>query len=104
MQIEPIAYFHSPFATKFGVPKQSGLVENLQGIIEFVPKYRNADARHTYETETKKNMTNLKTVDNFLQSKKKLTNPTMIGANNNQVNGQSTNSKLFSSVVLQTYL
>ena len=43
-------------------------------------------------------MTNLKTVDNFLQSKKKLTNPTMIGANNNQVNGQSTNSKLFSSV------
>ena len=44
MQIEPIAYFHSPFATKFGVPKQSGLVENLQGIIEFVPKYRNADA------------------------------------------------------------
>ncbi len=44
MQIEPKAYFHSPFATKFGVPKQSGLVENLQGIIEFVPKYRNADA------------------------------------------------------------
>lgn len=44
MQIEPIAYFYSPFATKFGVPKQSGLVENLQGIIEFVPKYRNADA------------------------------------------------------------
>ena len=26
MQIEPIAYFRSPFATKFGVPKQSGLV------------------------------------------------------------------------------
>ena len=44
MQIEPIAYFHSPFATKFGVPKQSGLVENLEGTIEFVPQYRNADA------------------------------------------------------------
>lgn len=73
----------------------------LAGFIYFIiiySKYRNADARHTYETETKKNMTNLKTVDNFLQSKKKLTNPTMIGANNNQVNGQSTNSKLFSSV------
>lgn len=44
MQIEPIAYFRSPFATKFGVPKQSGLVENLLGTIEFVPQYRNADA------------------------------------------------------------
>lgn len=44
MQIEPIAYFRSPFATKFGVPKQSGLVENLMGTIEFVPQYRNADA------------------------------------------------------------
>lgn len=44
MQIEPIAYFRSPFATKFGVPKQSGLVENLRGTIEFVPKHRNADA------------------------------------------------------------
>lgn len=44
MQIEPIAYFRSPFTTKFGVPKQSGLVENLVGTIEFVPQYRNADA------------------------------------------------------------
>lgn len=44
MQIEPIAYFRSPFTTKFGVPKQSGLVENLMGTIEFVPQYRNADA------------------------------------------------------------
>lgn len=44
MEIEPIAFFRSPFATKFGVPKQSGLVENLHGTIEFVPKYRNADA------------------------------------------------------------
>ena len=44
MQIEPIAYFRSPFATKFGVPKQSGLVENLMGTIEFVPQHRNADA------------------------------------------------------------
>ena len=44
MEIEPIAYFRSPFATKFGVPKQSGLVENLHGTIEFVPQFRNADA------------------------------------------------------------
>lgn len=44
MQIEPIAYFRSPFATKFGVPKQSGLVENLMGTIEFVPQHSNVDA------------------------------------------------------------
>lgn len=44
MEIEPIAYFRSPFATKFGVPKQSGLAGSLRGTIEFVPKFRNADA------------------------------------------------------------
>ncbi len=49
MQIEPIAYFRSPFATKFGVPKQSGLVENLMGTIEFVPQHRNADALRDME-------------------------------------------------------
>lgn len=44
MNIEPIAYFHSPFHSKFGIPKQSGLVEELEGSIVFGPEYRNADA------------------------------------------------------------
>lgn len=44
MTLEPIAHFHSPFATKFGVPKQSGIVEALRGTIVFAPAYRNADA------------------------------------------------------------
>ena len=44
MEIEPIAFFKSPFASKFGIPKQSGLVENLHGTIVFSPKFRNADA------------------------------------------------------------
>lgn len=44
MNIEPIAYFHSPFHSKFGIPKQSGLVEELEGSIGFCPEYRNADA------------------------------------------------------------
>lgn len=44
MEIEPIAFFRSPFATKFGIPKQSGLADTLRGTIKFVPKYRNADA------------------------------------------------------------
>ena len=39
----PIAVFHSPFTSKFGIPKQSGLVEELKGEIVFVPEFRNAD-------------------------------------------------------------
>lgn len=44
MLIEPVARFRSPFTSKFGIPKQSGLVEELEGTIIFEPKYRNADA------------------------------------------------------------
>ena len=43
MNIHPIAYFRSPFSSKFGIPKQSGLVEELEGRIVFAPEYRNAD-------------------------------------------------------------
>ena len=44
MTLEPIAYFHSPFKEKFGIPKQSGIVETLSGQIVFVPKFRNREA------------------------------------------------------------
>lgn len=44
MNIEPIAYFKSSFPTKFGIPRQSGLVEELCGTVVFEPRYRNADA------------------------------------------------------------
>lgn len=44
MKIEPIAYFRSAFPTKFGVPRQSGLVEELRGTIVFEPVYSNCDA------------------------------------------------------------
>ena len=43
MDIKPIAHFHSPFSSKFGIPKQSGLVECLRGTIVFEHKYRNRD-------------------------------------------------------------
>ena len=43
MEIHPIARFSSPFTSKFGIPKQSGLVTELKGRIIFEPKYRNAD-------------------------------------------------------------
>ena len=44
MEIQPIAHFKSPFATKFGIPKQSGLAGELRGSIVFEPQYRNGDA------------------------------------------------------------
>lgn len=44
MEIKPIARFRSPFTSKFGIPKQAGLVEELEGQIVFEPEYRNPDA------------------------------------------------------------
>lgn len=39
-----IARMKSDFPTKFGIPRQSGLVEALRSTIVFEPEYRNADA------------------------------------------------------------
>lgn len=44
MEIQPIATFHSPFPTKFGIPKQSGLVQELQGEVVFEPAFCNVDS------------------------------------------------------------
>ena len=42
--VHPIAKMRSDFPTKFGIPRQSGLAENLRSTIVFEPQYRNADA------------------------------------------------------------
>lgn len=39
-----IAYIHTDFPEKFGIPRQSGLVEELKGQIVFEPEYRNPEA------------------------------------------------------------
>jgi tRNA-Thr(GGU) m(6)t(6)A37 methyltransferase TsaA len=39
-----IAKIHTDFRTKFGIPRQSGLVKNLKGRIVFEPEFRNAEA------------------------------------------------------------
>ncbi len=44
MNIQPIATFRSPFSSKFGIPKQSGLVTDLPGKVVFLPQFRNPDA------------------------------------------------------------
>lgn len=44
MKVEPIAFFHSPFTSKFGIPRQSGIISELHGSIRFVPAYANGEA------------------------------------------------------------
>ena len=44
VNIQVIAKMHSDFPTKFGIPRQSGLVNELESTIVFEPEYRNDDA------------------------------------------------------------
>ena len=44
VQIQVIARMKSDFPTKFGIPRQSSLVEQLHSTIVFEPEFRNADA------------------------------------------------------------
>ena len=42
--MRPIAHIRSDFATKFGVPRQSGLVESLEAEVVFTPEFRSPEA------------------------------------------------------------
>ncbi len=42
--VKPIAYIKSDFSSKFGIPRQSGLVDELEATIVFEPEFRNPDA------------------------------------------------------------
>ena len=44
MNIEPIAFFHSPMTSKFGIPRQSGLVPGLEGKLVFEKDFRIPEA------------------------------------------------------------
>jgi tRNA-Thr(GGU) m(6)t(6)A37 methyltransferase TsaA len=43
-QMKVIARLHSDFPTKFGIPRQSGLVDELVSTVVFEPEFRNPDA------------------------------------------------------------
>lgn len=43
-EIKQIAYIRTDFSSKFGIPRQSGLVDELEATIVFEPEYRNPDA------------------------------------------------------------
>lgn len=42
--MKAIAKIHTEFPTKFGIPRQSGIIESLQGSIVFEPEYRTPEA------------------------------------------------------------
>ena len=42
--MSPVAIFHSPFPTKFGIPRQAGVVSEIPGTIIFEKPFRTPDA------------------------------------------------------------
>ena len=41
--MQPIAHIRSPFAEKFGVPRQSGLAPHVESFVAWEPAYRHSD-------------------------------------------------------------
>lgn len=44
MELKVIAHIQNDFTAKFGIPRQSGLVEETRAKLVFTPEYRNPDA------------------------------------------------------------
>ena len=42
--IQPVAVFRSPFSSKFGIPRQSGVVNELEGEIVLGHEFRREEA------------------------------------------------------------
>ncbi len=73
----------------------------LSGIVFFIVnylRYRNSNARHHHEKETKTKMFNLRKIDDFIKKQKGLTNSRIVGANNTKVSGQNISETLLNSL------
>lgn len=44
MECKPVGWIESDFSSKFGIPRQSGLVEDLRARVLFLPEYRVREA------------------------------------------------------------
>jgi len=44
MELKPIAFIHSDFSEKFGIPRQSGLADSLLSKVVFEPEFRDPEA------------------------------------------------------------
>lgn len=74
------------------------------GLIYFLimfNKYRNKDARHEYESETKKEMSNVKAKDALVEIRKGLTNSRIKGANNTTIRREGFTTKMLNEIVEQ---
>jgi len=67
-----IAHVHTDFPTKFGIPRQSGLIEDLKGFIVFEPEYRNLDALRGLE-----NFSHIWLIWHFSETARKTWTPTV---------------------------
>ena len=73
----------------------------LSGIIYFLyiyTKYRNSNARHKYETETQKEVNNLRKVDTYVGHITGVTNSKIAGANNTIISSESATNKVLNSI------
>jgi len=71
-------------------PAIYGLVGLTPGFIYYwlmTNRYRNMSARHYHEKETRATIQNVKAVDNFVKSQKRLESPRIEGVNSNAVRG-----------------
>ena len=57
------------------------------GVMYF--RYRNSNARHVYENETKKQVLNMVESDTLVEHKKRLSNSSMEGANYKKLDGET---------------
>ena len=71
-QVNIIARIRSDFSTKFGIPRQSGLVEELEAAVVFEPEYRNPDALRGLE-----GFSHLWLIWEFSQAKRESWSPTV---------------------------
>lgn len=72
LTLQTIAHIETDFGTKFGVPRQSGVVTELTGRIVFTPPYRNPDALRGIE-----DFSHLWLVWHFSEVRKEGWNPTV---------------------------
>jgi len=73
----------------------------LSGIVYFIVnymRYRNSNARHHHEKETKTKIFNLRKIDNFIKKQKGLTNSRIAGANNTKVSSQNISETFLNSL------
>ena len=73
----------------------------LAGIIYYAvmySRYRNQGARHYHESETEKEMENLKKVDDLIKHETGLTNSRIEGANNTRVTGQNISEQVLGAI------